>query len=143
MISFQSDYTSFHLINKKEIIYWITKVIKKEGKVVNNIAYLFTNDKSILEINKKYLNHNYFTDIITFDYCEKDQISGDIIISIDTIKENSKFYKVDFYEELLRVIIHGILHLLGYDDKTDKDQDIMTNMENECLKLINLNIFKS
>lgn len=142
MISFQSDYKSFELKNKKEIIYWISQVVREEGKDVGEIAYLFTNDKSILEINNKYLNHNYFTDIITFDYCENNYISSDIIISIDTIIDNSKYYKVHFYEELLRVIIHGILHLLGYDDKSETDQNIMTNMENKCLELININIFK-
>ncbi|MEA3452467.1 MAG: rRNA maturation RNase YbeY [Bacteroidota bacterium] len=141
MISFQSDYSSFLIKNEKQIINWITTVINKEGKELGEIAYKFTDDKSILEINKRYLNHNYYTDIITFDYCENDIISSDIVISIDTVKANAKFYNVHFYNELLRVIIHGILHLLNYDDKTNEDQKRMTDKEDECLRLININNF--
>lgn len=135
-ISFTSN-IPFVLKNKLLIKSWIKQVIEKEDKKLGNISYVFCNDEQELEINKQFLNHNFFTDIITFDYVEKNVISGDIFISIDCVKENSKTFETDFNAELFRVIIHGVLHLLGHDDKTTEEKSIMREKENECLKMIN------
>lgn len=135
-ISFTSK-ISFDLKNRLLVKSWIKQVIEKEGKKIGDISYVFCDDEQELEINKQFLNHNFFTDIITFDYVEKNVISGDIFISLDRVKENSKIFETDFNNELFRVIIHGILHLLGYEDKTLEEKNLMREKENECLKMIN------
>jgi len=122
-------------ISERSIIKWIETIVNIEDTVVGDICYIFSNDEYILEINRKYLKHDYYTDIITFDYSSKPIISGDIFISIDRVKENSEHYNVSFDYELLRILIHGILHLLGYKDKTDDEKMLMTSKEEECLKL--------
>ncbi|QKG81179.1 rRNA maturation RNase YbeY [Tenuifilum thalassicum] len=121
--------------NKKMIKQWIKYIIKLYDREVGDISYYFTNDDEIIDINKKYLNHNYFTDIITFDYCDNKQISGDIVISLDTVKTNSEVFNTNFYDEILRVIIHGIFHLLGYKDKSEDEKLLMRQKENEALKI--------
>ena len=121
-------------INYKKTSDWITEVINFNNKNIKEIAIVFCNDNYILEVNKKFLKHDYYTDIITFDYSNKNNISGELLISIDTVISNSKKFKTKFYEELHRVIIHGILHLLGYKDKTDEQKMLMKEQENYCLE---------
>ena len=111
----------------------IKSVAEKFKKRVGDISYIFCDDDKILEINKEYLSHDYYTDVITFDYSTKDIISGDIFISIDTIKTNKEKYKVPFDQELYRVMIHGILHLCGMQDKTNTEKTIMKEAENQAL----------
>ncbi len=115
---------------------WIKKVVEFHHKKLGELNYIFCSDDYILEINKQYLNHNYFTDIITFNYNDGDVISGDVFISLDTVRDNAnEFSKGDFYEELDRVVIHGVLHLIGFNDKTDVDQIEMTKQEDYALSL--------
>lgn len=112
---------------------WIKSVAADYDKQVGNVCYLFCNDERILEVNRQYLQHDYYTDIITFDYCEDNIISGDMFISLDTVRSNAEQYGEDFQQEFLRVVIHGILHLCGQDDKTDETQEEMTRKENLAL----------
>ncbi len=128
-IYFINNDISFHLKQKKKLKEWIISVISEEEKHFGNITYIFCSDSFLLNINIKYLNSNYLTDIITFDYTEDIIISGDIMISIERVKENAKNYNVTFHNELLRVIIHGILHLCGYKDKNTKEKKIMREKE--------------
>jgi probable rRNA maturation factor len=126
----------FRFKNKESISNWIKKVIRKDGKQPGEISFIFCTDKFLLDINKQYLNHDYFTDIITFDYCERDKINGEIYISIDRVRENALSMKVDFLIELNRVMIHGILHLLGYPDKKASHKKQMRKREDACLSLL-------
>lgn len=122
--------------NKNSIKRWIKDIIEnKFKKKVGDINYLFTNDLQILEINRTYLNHDYLTDIITFSYSAENIISADIVISIDTVSANAQIFKQDFDTELRRVIIHGILHSLGYDDTTVEQKKRMAEMEDWALKI--------
>lgn len=143
MITYHSENISFNLKGKREINNWIKSVVsdlqfslKMTNYKVGDINIVFCNDTYLLEINQKYLNHNYFTDIITFDYSENGIISGDLFISVDTVKENSLKFKVSFDEEIKRVIIHGVLHLLGYKDKTKSEKLKMKDAENMALSMI-------
>lgn len=117
---------------------WIKAVAADYDKKVGDISYLFCNDERILEVNRQYLQHDYYTDIITFDYCEGDVISGDMFISLDTVRSNAEQYGEAFEHEFHRVVIHGILHLCGQDDKTDEAQAEMTRKENLALEKIQL-----
>lgn len=137
MIDYNFEETEELDINYDITNNWISSVINKNNKILGDITYIFCSDDYLLNINKQYLNHDYFTDIITFNYCERDVVSGDIFISIDTVRSNSETYEVSFLNELYRVIIHGILHLLGYNDKTDEEQDEMTRQENLSLEILN------
>ena len=122
-------------LHKQKVIRWIKFCIETiHQKKTGNINFIFVSDNYLLNINKKYLNHNYYTDVITFDYCEKNKVSGDIFISIDRITENSEKLKTDFNEEMHRVMIHGILHLLGYNDKTIEEKQNIHKKEDEMLK---------
>ena len=114
---------------------FITSILISEKKIEGDIVILFCSDEYLLEINKKHLNHDYYTDIITFDYCVEKIVSGDLYISIDRVKENAKVFNETFMNELTRVVIHGVLHLCGYNDKTDSDQKIMRNLENKYLAI--------
>jgi rRNA maturation RNase YbeY len=134
-IRFISENTAFKLKEKKKIKSWIRNVIEDNGKQLGEINYIFCGDQRILEINKQYLKHDYYTDIITFDYFEKDKLQADIFISIDTVESNSQKYNTSFEHELMRVIIHGILHLIGLDDREKKDKIKMREAENFALKL--------
>ena len=134
MISFTSN-TNFQLKNKSASTSWIKKVVQKEGRKMKDLSFIFCNDIDLLDKNSKYLNNNNFTDILTFDYSENNNISGDIYISTDRVKENAKTYKVTFENELDRVMIHGVLHLLGYKDKNKKDQKAMREKEDFYLSL--------
>jgi rRNA maturation RNase YbeY len=130
-------------IKKKIVNAWIKEVIGLFEKKTGDISYIFFPDEKILEINKQYLNHDYYTDIITFDYAEKDRISGDIFISLDTVKSNSEKYNTLYMEELHRTIIHGILHLCGIDDKGPGEREIMENYENKVLLLLPEEAYKT
>ncbi len=112
---------------------WIKNTISKEGRKPGDITFIFCDDDYLLDINKQYLDHDYYTDIITFDYVEGDQIAGDIFISIDRVKENAATFGVSFSNELNRILIHGVLHLLGYKDKDAEEKKLMTSKEDEYL----------
>ncbi len=120
-------------IQKKILKKYIQSLIKAEGNKSGDITVVFCSDDYLLEINKKYLNHDYFTDIITFDYVENGIISGDLFISIDRIKENAATYETSFLKELFRVVFHGILHLNGYKDKSEEEVKLMRAKENYYL----------
>ena len=122
-------------IKKRETTAWIRRVAAAYGRKVGEIGYLFCNDDKILEVNREYLGHDYFTDIITFDYCEGDRLNGDLFISVDSVRENAAFYGTEFENELNRVIVHGVLHLIGYDDHTEEDIAVMRSKENYYLSL--------
>lgn len=121
-IYFHTEACSFTFTEKFKSKKWLKKVLKEEKKREGNINIIFTNNTLIQHLNIKYLSREYFTDVIAFDYQEENKISGDIYISIDTVKENSKRYECPFHIELKRVIVHGLLHLIGYKDKTRKEK---------------------
>lgn len=125
----------FKLVDSDKIRIWIEDVIKKEKKTVGDITYIFCDDDYLLERNKEFLDHNTLTDIITFNYCIDNNISSDIMISIDRVKENSTTFENSFNKELKRVMIHGILHLIGYNDKSDKEKELMREKENFYLNI--------
>ena len=135
-IQYLSEDTSVPKIRKRIISRWIKETITSEGKVLGDISFIFCTDAYLLEVNKQYLNHDYFTDIITFDYVEGNLISGDIFISCERVKENGEEFMTGFDNELRRIIIHGVLHLLGYKDKSKRDKLLMTNKENVYLKVL-------
>lgn len=121
---------------KREMNSWIKTVAMAHGMKIGEITYIFCDDDHILKINKEYLNHDYFTDIITFDYTEDGVVSGDIFISLETVRSNALQFKTSYEEELNRVIIHGILHLCGIEDKTSQARKVMEASENEALSLL-------
>ena len=127
-ISFHYE-TDFLLENTESFIRWIKNVILEENKELGEVNYIFCDDKYLLRKNIKYLDHDTLTDIITFNYCEGDMISSDIMISIERVMENSSIFENSFSEELNRVMIHGILHLIGYNDKTDGEKEIIRKKE--------------
>ena len=122
-------------IKKRENTAWVKAVAASYGKRVGEIAYIFVDDEKILEVNRQYLGHDYYTDIITFDYCEGDVISGDLFISLDTVRTNAEQVGATYEEELHRVIIHGILHLCGINDKGPGEREIMEAAEDKALAL--------
>jgi len=117
---------------------WVSRIILSEDYVVGNVDYIFCSDEYLLKLNKEYLNHDTFTDIITFDYTNGKTISGDIFISTDRVKENAATFNVDFQNELLRVMSHGALHLMGYGDKTEDEKGVMRQKEEEKIKLFHV-----
>lgn len=139
MISFHNQDTAFVLKNKTLIKKWITSVIEKNKRKTGSISFIFCSDEELLKINQQYLNHDTYTDIITFDYskdAQKEAISGDIFISIDRVRENAKKFGKTKENELQRVIIHGVLHLLGHKDKTKKAKAEMTKAEDNSLRAL-------
>ncbi|MDE5677893.1 rRNA maturation RNase YbeY [Phocaeicola sp.] len=138
MISYQTDGVKMPDIKKKETTAWIKEVAAGYGKRTGEIAYIFCSDDKILEVNQQYLKHDYYTDIITFDYCEGDRISGDLFISLDTVRTNAEQFRQPYNRELHRVIIHGILHLCGINDKGPGEREIMEAAENKALALLAL-----
>lgn len=134
-IRFSNQGIKYNLKDKRKVSNWIKEVAKNHDKKVGELSIVFLSDEEILSINQQYLNHNYFTDIITFDYSMERVIEGDIFISIDTVKTNSQKFRTEFNDELLRVIIHGVLHLIGFKDKNPKDKKEMTLNENLALNL--------
>ena len=134
-ISFSTENVKFDLPAKMKVKKWISEVIKAQGKRVGEVSYLFCDDDYLIEVNRTYLNHDTYTDIITFDYVEGDTISGDIMISVERVRENAATFNATFEQELHRVIIHGILHLLGQGDKTDAQAQQMRRKEDAVLAL--------
>ena len=122
-------------IKKRETTAWIKQVAQRYGKKVGDIGYMFVDDEKILEVNREYLQHDYYTDIITFDYCEDDELNGDLVISLDTVRTNAELFGKTYEEELYRVIIHGVLHLIGINDKGPGEREIMEAAENKALAL--------
>lgn len=135
-INFYAEDITIPKFGKRVISNWLKEVITSKGKKTGNISVIFCSDEYLLEVNKRYLEHDYYTDIITFDYVEGDKVSGDIFISVDRIAENASTYNVSFSDEINRVLVHGILHLLGFKDKTTEERNEMTENENEYLKLL-------
>lgn len=133
-ITFHSEGVDFPAIDKKRVADWIRSVAKEYGKKTGEIAYLFCNDNKILAVNQQFLGHDYYTDIITFDYSEEDCLSGDIFVSIDTVRSNADLYRVSYQEELHRVVIHGILHLCGMKDESEQEKEEMREAENRALE---------
>lgn len=135
MITYNTDGVKMPSIKKRENTAWVKAVAASYGKRVGEIAYIFVDDEKILEVNRQYLGHDYYTDIITFDYCEGDVISGDLFISLDTVRTNADRVGATYEEELHRVIIHGILHLCGINDKGPGEREIMEAAEDKALAL--------
>lgn len=135
MVTYNTDGVKMPSIKKRENTAWVKAVAASYGKRVGEIAYIFVDDEKILEVNRQYLGHDYYTDIITFDYCEGDVISGDLFISLDTVRTNAEQVGTTYEEELHRVIIHGILHLCGINDKGPGEREIMEAAEDKALAL--------
>ncbi|MCW3103513.1 MAG: rRNA maturation factor [Bacteroidetes bacterium] len=141
MITFHTEDIKFSLKNKAILKKWISSVIEKKKRKIGDLNFIFCSDEHLLGINKQYLDHDTYTDIITFDYSKEDvklPVSGDIFISIDRVKENAGKFSKSFENELHRIIIHGTLHLLGYKDKTKAAKEEMTMEEDKCLRLLKL-----
>ena len=137
MITYLTEDTSFHFTSRRLTSRWIKEVVAQAELRLGDLSVVFCSDPYILDVNKQYLGHDYYTDIITFDYCEGDVLSGDLIISVDTVRANASEYgAASFDEELHRVIIHGVLHLIGFDDHTPEDQAEMRRQENAALALL-------
>ena len=134
MIRYFTEDIDFAFKGKSVHSAWLKAVSEEEGRRPGQISVIFCSDPYLLEINRKYLGHDYYTDIITFDYSEGDTISGDLFISVDTVRTNAEYYSADFKDELDRVIVHGVLHLIGYDDHTDEQSAEMRARENHYLE---------
>ena len=126
----------FPIIKRRDTTAWIRRVAETYGKRVGEVGYMFVDDEKILEVNNEYLGHDYYTDIITFDYCEGDTLNGDLVISLDTVRTNAEKFGKPYDEELHRVIIHGILHLCGINDKGPGEREIMEAAENRALSML-------
>lgn len=135
MIRYFCEDIKFTYKNKLANNRWLKMVAGSEIRKIGDINVIFCSDNYILDVNMKYLQHDYFTDIITFDYCEGKVLSGDLFISVDSVRENSIEFGTDFEEELHRVIVHGVLHLIGYDDHTDEDKKVMRQKEDYYLQM--------
>lgn len=135
MITYNSENIAFPKIKRRETTAWVKRVAAAHGKKVGEIGYLFCNDEKILEVNREFLQHDYYTDIITFDYCEDNVLNGDLVISLDTVRTNAEQQHTTYEEELHRVIIHGILHLCGINDKGPGERELMETEENKALAL--------
>ncbi len=134
-ITYFTEGVDMPLLKEQLIQSWIEKVAAKYNRKVGEISYIFCSDEKILEVNRQYLQHDYYTDIITFDYCKGKIISGDLFVSLDTVKTNAESYANSYNEELHRTIIHGILHLCGINDKGPGEREIMEQAENEALAI--------
>ncbi len=135
MITYSAENVKMPKIRKRDTSAWIKKVAATYNRKVGDIGYLFCDDEKILEVNREYLQHDYYTDIITFDYDEDDIISGDLVISLDTVRSNAELFNKTYEEELYRVIIHGILHLCGINDKGPGEREIMEAAEDKALNM--------
>lgn len=132
-ISYSTEGVRKPKLQYRMVTIWLKQVVLKFGCITGDLTYIFCNDEYLKEINLKYLNHDYYTDIVTFDYGEGKIVSGDMFISIDRILENSKLFKCDLNDEFLRVIVHGLLHLIGYKDSSDVEREVMRKVESECI----------
>ena len=135
MITYHAEGIKMPAIKRRETTAWIKAVAATYGRKVSEIGYLFVNDEKILEVNNEYLGHDYYTDIITFDYDEGNQINGDLVISLDTVRSNAELFGKPYEEELYRVIIHGVLHLCGINDKGPGERELMEAAENRALAM--------
>jgi rRNA maturation RNase YbeY len=133
MIDFQFINKEIPGFDSEFFVLSLTSLVKEERKLLGDVSVIFVSDDYLLEMNQTYLNHDYYTDIITFDYCEQNIISGDLFISVDRVRENADVFNADFRTELHRVIIHGVLHLCGYKDKTEENEKEMRVLENKYL----------
>ncbi|MBP3767579.1 MAG: rRNA maturation RNase YbeY [Prevotella sp.] len=136
MITYSAEGVKFPNIKRRETTAWIRRVAATYGRTVGEVGYLFCDDEKILEVNREYLGHDYYTDIITFDYDEGTQINGDLVISLDTVRTNAEQFQKTYEEELHRVIIHGILHLCGLNDKGPGERELMEAAEDRALALL-------
>ena len=130
--------TDFRLANKEIFSRWLISVANDEGFLIDTLVFLFVDDNEILEMNKKFLKHDYYTDVITFGDLKDKKISGDIAISIERVLDNSKTYGVEFEDELKRVMAHGLLHIMGYSDKASSDKSVMSLKENKAIKMFHV-----
>lgn len=135
-ITYCAENVTFPDINKSEITRWIGQVAESYGKRCGDISYIFCDDERIIEVNRDFLQHDYYTDIITFDYCTGNTLSGDLFISLDTVRTNAELVGEPYDRELRRVIIHGILHLCGINDKGEGEREIMEGFENKALAML-------
>lgn len=136
MITYNAEDVKLPKIRKRDTTRWIKAVAAMHDRKVGEIGYMFVSDEKILEVNNQYLGHDYYTDIITFDYCEGDILNGDIVISLDTVRTNAEKFGKTYEDELNRVIIHGVLHLCGINDKGPGEREIMEDNENKALALL-------
>ena len=132
MIKYFSS-TDFVIKDRLRLTSWIEEVLNKESRLLEELVFNFCSDESLLKINKEFLKHDTLTDVITFDYSASKAVSGEVFISVDRVRENAKEFDQDFNDEIRRVMIHGVLHLCGYKDKTSKDKALMSDMENRHL----------
>ncbi len=135
MITYNTENVKMPAIRRRDVSRWIKQVAASYGRRVGEIGYLFCDDEKILEVNREYLSHDYYTDIITFDYDEGDIINGDLVISLDTVRSNAELFGKPYDDELLRVIIHGVLHLCGINDKAPGERELMEAAENKALEM--------
>ncbi len=135
MITYNAEGIKLPKIGKRDTTRWIKAVAATHNRKVGEIGYMFVNDEKILEVNNEYLGHDYYTDVITFDYCEGNILNGDIVISLDTVRTNAEKFGKTYEDELYRVIIHGVLHLCGINDKGPGEREIMEENENKALAL--------
>jgi len=142
MIQYIRENVKLPITKKRAISQWIKEIAAEYNKKIGDVSFIFCNDEKIIEVNKQYLEHDYFTDIITFDYSEKNTISGDLFISVDTVKSNSEEFGVTFEEEIYRIMIHGILHLCGQDDESEELRNEMTSKENKALEKMSMYLMK-
>lgn len=136
MIAYFAEDTDLPSIHQEAVSSWVREVAQSYGKTVGNISYIFCSDEKILEVNRQFLQHDYYTDIITFDYTNGKRISGDLFISLDTVRTNAAAFNASYNEELHRTIIHGILHLCGINDKGPGEREIMEANENKALAIL-------
>ncbi|ATV53052.1 rRNA maturation RNase YbeY [Prevotella intermedia] len=135
MITYNAEGVKLPKIGKRDTTRWIKAVAATHNRKVGEIGYMFVDDEKILEVNNEYLGHDYYTDIITFDYCEGNVLNGDIVISLDTVRTNAEKFGKTYEDELFRIIIHGVLHLCGINDKGPGEREIMEENENKALAL--------
>ena len=135
MITYNAEGVKLPKIGKRDTTRWIKAVAATHNRKVGEIGYMFVNDEKILEVNNEYLGHDYYTDVITFDYCEGNILNGDIVISLDTVRTNAEKFGKTYEDELYRVIIPGVLHLCGINDKVPGEREIMEENENKALAL--------
>lgn len=136
MITYNTDGVRMPKIRKRDTSAWIKAVAATYGRKVGEVGYMFVSDEKILKVNREYLGHDYYTDVITFDYDEDDIVSGDVVISLDTVRSNAELFGKEYDDELHRVIIHGILHLCGINDKGPGEREIMEAAENKALAML-------
>lgn len=136
MITYNAEGIAMPKLKKRALTAWIRAVAATYGRKVGEVGYMFVGDEKILEVNREYLGHDYYTDVITFDYDEEQTVNGDIVISLDTVKSNAELFGKQYDDELHRVIIHGILHLCGINDKGPGEREIMEAAENKALAML-------